>query len=99
MHDLMMLIMCCGRGFFLMSPPTQLRLPQNLSLGCLFIVFQPQNKAGLQTPQNSGFSLWHPKVGFDWQDRPALWAKNREMAMPKRPKNCYQAPVTLGQGH
>ena len=66
MHAEMMLIMGCGGGFFLMSPPTQLRFPQNLWLGCPFIVLEPKNKAGLQTPQNSGVSFWHPKVGFDW---------------------------------
>ena len=30
MHDLIMLIMGCAGGCFLMSPTTQLRSPQNL---------------------------------------------------------------------
>ena len=67
MHDAMMLIMGRGGGFFQMSPPTQLRSPQNPGLGCAFIVWEPKNKAELQTPQNTGFSFRHPKVGFDWQ--------------------------------
>ena len=68
MHDQMMLIMGCGWGFILMSPPPQLRSSQNLRLGCPFIVLEPKHKAELQTPQNSGFSFRHPKLGFDWQD-------------------------------
>ena len=82
-----------------MCPPTQLRSPQNLGLGSPFSVLGPGNKAELQTPQNSGFIFRHPRVGFDWQDQTCSMGQKQRNDPAKRQKNCYEAAVTLGQGH
>ena len=68
MHDLMTLISGCGGPVFSDVPtnPAQIT-PKSLNRVSSHIL-DPKNKARLQTPQNRGFSFWHPELGIDWQD-------------------------------